>query len=41
MVVNPPPAEVVTPAEPVGPLTVTAVLPGKYEPWTVIALPGW
>ena len=40
-VVKPPPADVVTVVEPVGPLTVTLVLPGKYEPLTAIVLPGW
>ncbi|MFP5363573.1 MAG: hypothetical protein ACLGI5_12685 [Thermoleophilia bacterium] len=40
-VVNPPPLDVGTVAEPVGPLTVMFVFGGKYAPWTVIALPGW
>jgi hypothetical protein len=37
---NPPPGDVVTVVEPVGPLTLTLTLPGKYEPLTEIALPG-
>ena len=37
---KPPPAVVLTVVEPVGPLTVTLVLPGKYEPLTAIVLPG-
>ncbi|HWI07648.1 MAG TPA: hypothetical protein VNT54_09045 [Solirubrobacteraceae bacterium] len=41
VVVKPPPAEAFTVVEPVGPLTVMSALPGKYAPWTVIALPGW
>ena len=41
MVLKPPPDEVDTAVDPVGPLTVTDALAGKYEPLTVIVLPGW
>lgn len=40
LVVKAPPGEVVTPTEPVGPLTVTGELPVKYEPLMLIAPPG-
>jgi len=39
--VKPPPGEAVTVEDPLGPLTVTLALPGKYEPLIAIALPGW
>jgi len=40
-VVKPPFGDAWTGTDPVGPLTVMDALPGKYEPRTMIAAPGW